>query len=256
MSTETLLKLKGVYTRRAGIQVLRDISFEVGNEMVVVLGLNAAGKSTLLRTIIGLSPSNGGSVTFGGRLLTGKPAHDAVALGLGFVPQSGQHFLQLTVERNLRLGGYLLGRRELDAAVDGALDFFPRLKSKRKLPAGVLSGGERQMLAIAKALLSRPRFLLLDEPTAGLAPVAIAGIYEILGSLRGRGLPILMAEQNVAKALEVADRAVILFRGSIQGIVSAHEFRDNPNLTRRLMLGEWSERPGGRSNIAAVDPPD
>jgi branched-chain amino acid transport system ATP-binding protein len=234
--SEPLLVLDDVHCRRGGLEILHGISLSVGDELVTVLGLNASGKSTLLRTISGLTRTTGGTIHFDGSPIGGKPAHQVVRRGLAYMPQHSQVFASETVLDNLRLAGFLLPRARVDPLVEEQLDRFPKLAARRSAAAGVLSGGERQMLALAKSLMARPRMLLLDEPSAALAPVAIDEIYEILRGLRRTGIPMLMVEQNVRRALEVADRAVVLSLGRLRGVLDVGDIDHTLAEARRLML--------------------
>lgn len=230
------LVLDEVRCRRGGLEILHGVSFGIGNETVTVLGLNGSGKSTLLRTISGLTRNHGGSITFDGESIGGMPAHRVVGHGLAYMPQHNQVFPSATVIENLRLAGFLLERREVADLVDRQLERFPKLAARRDARAGVLSGGERQMLALAKALMTRPKMLLLDEPSAALAPAAIDDMYKVLGELRGDGVPMLMVEQNVRRALEIADRAIVLSLGRLRGIVAVGDVERTMSDVRALML--------------------
>jgi branched-chain amino acid transport system ATP-binding protein len=240
-----MLELESVFTRRGHVQVLTDITLSMGNEVVAVVGLNGSGKTTLLRTITGLTPPYQGRIVFDGHEISGRRAHEISRLGLGFVQQSNQLFPELTVTENLRLGAYLLADNEADAAAADALTLFPALAGKVKIRAGNLSGGERQMLALSKTLAQRPKLLLLDEPTAGLSPAGITAIYGALKALRERGLPILMVEQNVAKALEIADRVVVLYLGALHASIPVADAKRDQGLVRRLMMGDVVASMGG-----------
>ena len=239
-----LLEIDHVWTRRGRIQVLKDVTVSVGSEVVAVIGLNGSGKTTLLRTVSGLTRPNRGSIRFEGQTISGRPAHEVVRRGLSYMQQSNQLFPQLSVDENLRLGGYLLQRGEMAAARDRVLDLFKALRLKLAVKAGNLSGGERQMLALGKTLMQKPKLLLLDEPTAGLAPAGIAGMYGALAAIKEAGLPILLVEQNVVKALEIADRVLVLYLGSVHAQIDVARARDDLTLVRRLMMGEPPEQLG------------
>jgi branched-chain amino acid transport system ATP-binding protein len=198
--------------------VLKGVSFEVGAlEIVAMLGVNGAGKSTLLRVVSGLLPLQRGAITFEGRSLAGVPPHRRTALGLVQVPEGRQILAGMTVEENLLLGGYLQrrDRRALSRAADEVYELFPILRERRPQLAGSLSGGEQQMLAIGRALMARPRLIMLDEPSLGLAPMVVKQIFEVIGRLRGQGIAILLVEQNAKKAIELADRGLVLRRGEV-----------------------------------------
>jgi len=239
-----LLEVNGVYARRGAVEVLRNVSLEVSREVVAVVGLNGSGKSTLLRVISGLNRPYRGEVRFSGSWVHRWPAHRIARAGLGFVTQSNQLFPEMTVFENLRLGGYRLSRRQVHAGIDLALEMFPRLKERIGIRATFLSGGERQMLAIAKVLVQDPDLLLLDEPTAGLSPVSISVVYSALAQIRQRGLPILLVEQNVTKALEIADRVVVLYLGEVAATIPNVRAGVDHEALRRFMLGERMQASG------------
>jgi len=198
--------------------VLKGVSLRIeALEIVAVLGVNGAGKSTLLRVISGLLPTQRGRILFNGRDLTGMPPHRRVAMGLVQIPEGRQVLPSLTVEENLLLGGYIQrrDRAALDRAAARVFDLFPILKERRRQLSGSLSGGEQQMLAIGRALMAKPRLLLLDEPSLGLAPLVVKHIFEVVALLRDQGIPILLVEQNAKKAIELADRGLVLRNGEV-----------------------------------------
>jgi branched-chain amino acid transport system ATP-binding protein len=212
-----LLELKGVSSGYGQVQALHDVDLAVEEgEIVAVLGANGAGKSTLLRTISGLIAPWSGSIVFDGRDIAHLPAHDIVGQGIAMVPEGGRLFPFLTVLENLELGAYSgAARRQLGATLEEVLELFPILAERRKQLAGSLSGGERQMCAIARGVMSRPRLLMLDEPSLGLAPVMVERVFALIHSLASRQITILLVEQNVADALEMCRRAYILERGRL-----------------------------------------
>jgi|SRR5579859_5672346 len=232
-----VLSVRDVSTRRGGLEVLHAVSFDLGDELLLVVGLNGSGKSTLLRTISGLTPATRGSVTLRGKVITGLRCHQTVRLGVGFMPQTQQTFPALTVMENLRLGGYLLPNRDLRAELEHQLERLPRLRHRLQVRASALSGGERQMLALGKALMSRPDVLLLDEPSAGLSPVAVSAMFDVLAGLRADHLPILMVEQNVRRAVTIADRAMVMYLGRCQATVDPKSQADATAVLRQAMLG-------------------
>jgi branched-chain amino acid transport system ATP-binding protein len=234
---EPLLELRDVVSRRGRLEVLHGVSLTLGDELVAVFGLNASGKSTLLRTVSGLTPAVGGSIRFDGKEIGGLSAHSVARRGVGFMPQDKQVFPTLDVVENIRVAGRLVPSRELDSEVERVLDYVPALKDRREAKARHLSGGQRQMLALAMALVRRPRALLLDEPSAGLAPTTISSIYEILGRLREERMPILMAEQNLHRALEVADRALVLVLGRNAGGLVVTNPEEALAQIKELMIG-------------------
>lgn len=215
------LQIRSLSVRYGAVAALKGIDLDLGEgEILAVLGANGAGKSTLLKTISGLVKAESGTVEYSGRDLFSEQPHNLVRLGVAHVPEGRRVFSTLTVEENLRLGVHALRDRpagaEYAASRDHCFSLFPILKERRKQLAGTLSGGEQQMLAIARALVSKPRLLLLDEPSLGLAPIVIKDIFRTIAEIRAEeGLSILLVEQNARQALSVADRAIILELGSI-----------------------------------------
>ena len=203
-------------------------------EAVAVIGSNGAGKTTLLRAICGLLPTRSGTVTYNGDRLTGTPAHRVARRGLAYVPAERRLFGGMSVRENLELGAY--PDRPDAARMDLVFGLFPRLADRRSQHAGTMSGGEQQMLAVGRALMSRPRLLILDEPTTGLAPVLAEEAYASLEALRGEGLTVLVAEQQVPLALDLADRAYVIEDGAIQLEGPAAQLQGNPDV-RRAYLG-------------------
>jgi branched-chain amino acid transport system ATP-binding protein len=220
------------------IHALRGVALEVrGGEIVTLLGNNGAGKSTTLKTISGLLVPRRGSVVFDGRPLTGVAAHEIVARGIAHVPEGRRIFNRLTVRENLTMGAYLRTDGEIGADLDRAFELFPRLKERITQVAGTLSGGEQQMLAIARALMARPRLLLLDEPSMGLAPVLVEQIFTTIGSINRQGTTILLVEQNAAMALSIAHRGYVLETGTVVLSGTAGQLAENARV-RHAYLGE------------------
>ena len=220
------------------IHALRGVALEVrGGEIVTLLGNNGAGKSTTLKTISGLLAPRHGSVVFDGRPLTGVAAHEIVARGIAHVPEGRRIFNRLTVRENLTMGAYLRTDADIEADLDRAFELFPRLKERISQVAGTLSGGEQQMLAIARALMARPRLLLLDEPSMGLAPVLVEQIFETIGSINQQGTTMLLVEQNAAMALSIAHRGYVLETGTVVLSGTAAQLAENERV-RHAYLGE------------------
>ncbi len=211
-----LLEVAGLGGHYGRVQALGDVALRVGaGELVALVGANGAGKTTLLRTISGVRPASAGRIGFDGRDITRLAAARRVQLGIVQVPEGRQVFAPLSVEDNLLLGAYARGRAEAADGLERAYAMFPALKQRRSAPAGALSGGQQQMLAIARGLMARPRLLLLDEPSMGLAPLLIAEIFAAVTALKQAGTTILLVEQNAAQALRIADRAYVLETGRV-----------------------------------------
>lgn len=211
-----MLTVEGLRSRYGRIEVLHGIDLDVASgEIVTVVGANGAGKTTLLKCLSGIQPVSAGSILFRGEALTTVSAHRRVQRGLAQSPEGRQIFTNLTVEENLRLGAYLFADEKVDRDMQDAFVMFPILKEKRNLAAGGLSGGQQQMLAIARALMARPSCLLLDEPSMGLAPILVAQIFDVVKSMKALGVTVLLVEQNAFGALSVADRGYVMETGHI-----------------------------------------
>jgi branched-chain amino acid transport system ATP-binding protein len=211
-----MLSVEGLRSRYGRIEVLHGIDLEVGSgEIVTVVGANGAGKTTLLRCLSGVQPVTAGSIVFRGEPLTPVPAYRRIARGLAQSPEGRQIFTNLSVEENLRLGAFLHTDDRVEKDMADAFAMFPILKEKRNLAAGGLSGGQQQMLAMARALMGRPSCLLLDEPSMGLAPIIVAQILDVVKSLKALGVTVLLVEQNAYAALQIADRGYVMETGRI-----------------------------------------
>jgi branched-chain amino acid transport system ATP-binding protein len=224
-----MLSLAAVSAGYGSFRALFDVSLEVPRgEAVGVIGPNGAGKTTLMRVISGLIPLDGGTMTFEGRSVGGLPAHRMVEQGIAHVPENRRLFPRLTVEDNLRIGAFIPAARSRFAAeLERVYALFPRLKDRREQLAGTLSGGEQQMCAIGRALMSGPKLLLMDEPSAGLAPLVVQQVFDLVHRIREQGLTVLIVEQNVPQVLEVVDRAYLLEVGHIKLTGTAAELRGN-----------------------------
>jgi branched-chain amino acid transport system ATP-binding protein len=232
-----LLEVKGLEVHYGGIRAVKGVDLAVGEgELVCLIGANGAGKTSTLKAICGLH-ARAGRVTYDGRSLEGLPVYELPRRGLVMVPEGRGVFPQLTVEENLAMGAF--ARRDADVREDIARQYvaFPRLKERRQQTAGTLSGGEQQMLALARALMSRPRLLLLDEPSMGLAPLMVAKIFDIVREIAARGVTILLVEQNARRALELAHRGYVMESGALTLAGDARALLANPKV-REAYLGE------------------
>jgi branched-chain amino acid transport system ATP-binding protein len=232
-----MLNVEGLRSRYGRIEVLHGVELQVDSgEIVTVVGANGAGKTTLLRCLSGVQPVSGGSISFRGEDLTAVPAFRRVGHGLTQSPEGRQIFTNLTVEENLRLGAFLYADARVDKDMADAFAMFPILKEKRNLAAGGLSGGQQQMLAIARALMGRPSCLLLDEPSMGLAPILVAQIFDGVRGLKALDVTVLLVEQNAYGALKIADRGYVLETGRVTMSGSAAELIADPRI-REAYLG-------------------
>ncbi len=211
-----MLKVDNLNVYYGAIHAIKDVSFEVKEgEIVTLIGANGAGKSTILKTVSGLLHSKGGSIEFMGEQIGGIPPHKVVAKGLAQVPEGRRVFTQMTVEENLEMGGYIQPGNQIEAGLQDVYKRFPRLQERRRQTAGTLSGGEQQMLAMGRAMMSRPKLLMLDEPSMGLSPILVEQVFDIIKELHKAGVTILLVEQNARMALSVADRGYVLETGHI-----------------------------------------
>ena len=232
-----ILQVDNINVYYGSIHAIKGISFEVNEgEIVTLIGANGAGKSTTLNTIAGLLRSRTGSVTFLGENLAKIPAHKIVSRGLALVPEGRRVFLQMTVQENLEMGAYTQGG-SVAADLERVYELFPRLKERQRQVAGTLSGGEQQMLAMGRALMSHPKLLMLDEPSMGLAPILVEQIFEIIRNLHRSGSTILLVEQNAQAALSVADRAYVLETGKVVTTGSGQELLEDPAIKKAYLGG-------------------
>jgi branched-chain amino acid transport system ATP-binding protein len=234
-----MLKAEGISASYGRVRVLKDINMSVERgEIVCLVGANGAGKSTLLKVISGIVPAANGKFLFEGQDITNRKPDFIVKAGLSHVPEGRQIFADLTVRQNLLLGSYVhkLPKQEMTRLFDSVFDLFPILKSRLMQKAGTMSGGEQQMLAIGRGLMSQPKLLLLDEPSLGLAPLMVETILKVIQNLRSTGISILLVEQNVNAALQISDRAYVMETGSIVTHGKARELMENDEI-RKSYLG-------------------
>jgi branched-chain amino acid transport system ATP-binding protein len=237
VSVAPLLAVDGLEVTYGETQILWGASFSVGSGSITALvGSNGAGKTTTLKTVAGLLAPRGGRIVLAGEPIGGRPAREVVARGVSIVPEGGRIFPAMTVRENLQMGAYTpRARAAVEATMGEMFDLFPILRERRAAAAGTLSGGERQMLAIARGLMSRPRLLMLDEPSLGLAPAVVLRLYGVVRELNRQGLTILLVEQNVQHAIELAERTFVLEAGRI-ALSGGRELKDNEEV-RRAYLG-------------------
>jgi branched-chain amino acid transport system ATP-binding protein len=234
-----MLTLENISVNYGAIEALRGVSMHVEQgEVITLIGANGAGKTTTLRTITGLLAPREGRVTYEGKDISGAPTHQLVARGIAMSPEGRGVFANLTVRENLQMGAYLKkNKREIGEDLERGFAMFPRLKEREAQKAGTLSGGEQQMLAMARALMSRPRLLLLDEPSLGLAPLVVHTIFEAIEGIRGRGTTILLVEQNAHAALKHSDRAYVMETGRIVMEGPSKDLAADPRI-KEAYLGE------------------
>ena len=234
-----MLHIKDIDVYYGNIQALRGISLEVNEgEIVTLIGANGAGKSTLLKTISGLLKPKKGSIEYLGSSIDGKPAQSIVKAGISHVPEGRRVFANMTVEENLELGAYLRKDRDgIKKDLEHVYELFPRLLERRKQLSGTLSGGEQQMLAMGRALMSKPKLIILDEPSMGLAPLMVKNIFNIIEMVNKEGVTVLLVEQNANMALSVADRAYVLETGSIVLAGTAKELQESDEVKAAYLGG-------------------
>ena len=234
-----MLKVENLSVSYGVIGAVKGVSFEVGQgEIVALIGANGAGKTTILQTITGLLAPRGGSIRFDGADLLKTPAHKIVSLGMAHVPEGRRIFQELTVLENLRLGAFTRkDKKEIEASLEMVYSRFPRLKERRTQIAGTLSGGEQQMLAMGRALMSRPKIILMDEPSMGLSPLLVSEVFDIIREINAAGTTVLVVEQNARKVLSIADRAYVLETGKIVLEGNAKDLL-NDDSVKKAYLGE------------------
>ena len=234
-----MLTIKDLEVYYGVIQAIKGVSFEVNQgEVIALIGANGAGKTTILHTITGLLAPKNGSVVFEGKELTKMPAHKIVSLGMAHVPEGQRVFADLSVYENLRMGAYTRkDRNDIEETLEKVYQRFPRLKERRNQMAGTLSGGEQQMLAMGRALMSKPKILLMDEPSMGLSPIMVNEIFSIIQEVSDSGTTVLLVEQNAKKALSIADRGYVLETGNIVLEGKASDLLNNDSI-KKAYLGE------------------
>lgn len=234
-----MLEIKNLEVYYGMIQAIKGVSFEVNEgEVIALIGANGAGKTTILHTITGLLAPKKGSVMFEGKDITKIPAHKIVSLGMAHVPEGRRVFANLTVYENLKMGAYTRkDKAEIEESLQNIYKRFPRLEERKNQLAGTLSGGEQQMLAMGRALMSRPKIILMDEPSMGLSPILVNEIFDIIQEVSKGGTTVLLVEQNAKKALSIADRAYVLETGSIALSGNAQELLNDDSI-KKAYLGE------------------
>ncbi len=236
---EALLSVKGLRVAYGGIMAVKGIDLEVrSGELVSLIGANGAGKTTTLKAITGMQPISEGDIVFDGQSVRGKPAHELVRMGLAMVPEGRGVFTRMTIDENLLMGAYTRSDKQaVQDDIDRVFSLFPRLKERRAQLAGTMSGGEQQMLAMGRAMMCRPRMLLLDEPSMGLSPIMVDKIFEVVSDIAREGVTVLLVEQNAKRALELAQRGYVLDSGSMTMGGAAEQLLHDPRV-RAAYLGE------------------
>ncbi|WP_199899067.1 ABC transporter ATP-binding protein [Ideonella sp. B508-1] len=238
MTAHTLLKVSGLKVAYGGIQAVKGIDFEVREgELVSLIGANGAGKTTTLKAITGLQPVAAGDIEFLGKSIKGQGAWDLARQGLVMIPEGRGTFTRMTIVENLQMGAYVRQDDEVEADIEKVFGIFPRLKERAHQLAGTMSGGEQQMLAMGRALMARPKVLLLDEPSMGLSPIMVDKIFEVVQTIHAQGTTMLLVEQNASRALALADRGYVLDSGEVSMTGPAQELLSDPKV-RAAYLGE------------------
>ena len=237
IAAPSMLEVKDLHVYYGSIHAIKGVSFHVNEgEIVTLIGANGAGKSSTLNTVAGLLKPRHGSILLHGENITGTPAHKLISKGMALCPEGRRIFLQMSVKENLEMGGFSRPASEIEESIENVYQRFPRLKERYKQVAGTLSGGEQQMLAIGRALMSKPSLMMMDEPSMGLAPILVEQIFDIIRELKEAGTTILLVEQNAQMALSIADRAYVLETGRISMEGSAADLLNDDNV-RKAYLG-------------------
>jgi branched-chain amino acid transport system ATP-binding protein len=237
-TTTTMLKVSGLKVAYGGIQAVKGIDFEVNEgELVSLIGANGAGKTTTLKAITGIQPIAAGEVQYLGRAIKGQGPWELVKQGLVMVPEGRGTFTRMTITENLQMGAYVRNDNEIDADIDKVFGIFPRLKERKDQLAGTMSGGEQQMLAMGRALMARPKVLLLDEPSMGLSPIMVDKIFEVVDTIHKQGTTVLLVEQNASRALGLANRGYVMDSGEVTMKGEAKALLNDPKV-RAAYLGE------------------
>ncbi|MBR8210071.1 MULTISPECIES: ABC transporter ATP-binding protein [Burkholderia] len=234
-----MLKIKGLQVNYGGIQAVKGVDMEVRQgELVTLIGANGAGKTTTMKAITGLKPYSAGDIEYEGKSIKGVPSHELLKRGLAMVPEGRGIFARMSIIENMQMGAYLRNDKEqIKKDVDRMFGFFPRLKERATQLAGTLSGGEQQMLAMSRAILSKPKLLLLDEPSMGLSPIMVEKIFEVVREISKEGITVLLVEQNARLALQAADRGYVMDSGTVTMEGDAKQMLDDPKV-RAAYLGE------------------
>ena len=236
--TTTLLKVSGLKVAYGGIQAVKGVSFEVREgELVSLIGANGAGKTTTLKAVTGLQPVAMGEIEYLGQSIKGQGAWDLVKQGLVMVPEGRGTFTRMSITENLLMGAFVRKDKEIEADIEKVFTIFPRLKERRNQLAGTMSGGEQQMLAMGRALMAKPKVLLLDEPSMGLSPIMVDKIFEVVADIHSRGTTVLLVEQNASRALQLANRGYVMESGEVTMSGEANALLNDPKV-RAAYLGE------------------
>lgn len=238
MTKNVLLKVSGLKVAYGGIQAVKGVSFEVcEGELVSLIGANGAGKTTTLKAVTGVQPVRDGDIQYLGKSIRGQGAWNLVKQGLVMVPEGRGTFTRMTITENLQMGAYVRNDNEIEADIEKVFDIFPRLRERRAQLAGTMSGGEQQMLAMGRALMARPKVLLLDEPSMGLSPIMVDKIFEVIDNIHKKGTTILLVEQNASRALSLANRGYVMDSGEVTMDGDAKALLADPKV-RAAYLGE------------------